>query len=418
MRFSAFGERFNTEAGILSLMDDLGQAMAGGRKLLLLGGGNPAHIPAVQQCFRQRMEQIMATPGEFERIIGNYTSPQGADHFTVALANLFRREFGWEIGSENIALTNGSQSAFFYLFNLFGGRRKDGSFGKIMLPMAPEYIGYGDVGAEDHIFTSCRPQIEFLDGGLFKYHVDFERLEIGDDIGALCVSRPTNPTGNVLTDEEVDKLSAIARERDIPFIIDNAYGTPFPNIIFTPAQPKWDRHIVLSMSLSKLGLPGLRSGIVIAEPEIIRAIAGMNAILSLAPGSMAAALASEMIDSGEIIRISRDVVKPYYETKSQKAVTRLQQLLSGLDCFIHKPEGAIFLWLWMRGLPITSAELYERLKKRGVIIVAGHYFFPGLPDDGWRHRQECVRITFAQDDNVVEQGLQIIAEEVRNAYRE
>lgn len=42
-----------------------------------------------------------------------------------------------------------------------------------------------------------------LPDGQFKYHVDFEHLTIGDDIGAICVSRPTNPTGNVITDDEV-----------------------------------------------------------------------------------------------------------------------------------------------------------------------------------------------------------------------
>jgi len=419
MKFSAFGDRFQTDAGILSLMDDLGKAMASRRgQLLLLGGGNPAHIPAVEQAFRRQMEHILATPGEFERIVGCYTSQQGDHRFIAALAGLFQREFGWPVGPENIALTNGSQSAFFYLFNLFGGRRSDGSFGKILLPLAPEYIGYGDVGLEDHLFTSRRPQIEFLGDGLFKYHVDFEHLNVSDDIAALCVSRPTNPTGNVLTDDEVDKLSAIARERQIPFIIDNAYGTPFPNIIFTAAQPRWESHIVLSMSLSKLGLPGLRTGIVIAAPEVIAALSGLNAICNLAPGSMAAALATDMVADGDIIRLSRDVIRPYYENKSRRAVARLQELLRGLDCFIHKSEGAIFLWLWMRDLPITSAELYERLKRRGVIVVAGHYFFPGLPDDGWRHRQECLRITFAQDDAIVDRGLEIIAEEVRHAYRQ
>ena len=36
---------------------------------------------------------------------------------------------------------------------------------------------------------------------------------------------------------------------------------------------------------------------------------------------------------------------------------------------VHRPEGAIFLWLWFENLPITSAELYQRLKNRGVLIV-------------------------------------------------
>jgi valine--pyruvate aminotransferase len=60
------------------------------------------------------------------------------------LAQMLRDELGWEIEPQNIALTNGSQSAFFYLFNLFAGRRADGTTRKVLFPLTPEYIGYAD----------------------------------------------------------------------------------------------------------------------------------------------------------------------------------------------------------------------------------------------------------------------------------
>jgi valine--pyruvate aminotransferase len=46
----------------------------------------------------------------------------------------------------------------------------------------------------------------------------------------ICVSRPTNPTGNVITDEELIKLDALANQHGIPLVIDNAYGVPFPGL--------------------------------------------------------------------------------------------------------------------------------------------------------------------------------------------
>ncbi|SPW38574.1 class I and II aminotransferase [Escherichia coli] len=60
--------------------------------------------------------------------------------------------------------------------------------------------------------------------------VDFEHLHIGEETGMICVSRPTNPTGNVITDEELLKLDALANQHGIPLVIDNAYGVPFPGI--------------------------------------------------------------------------------------------------------------------------------------------------------------------------------------------
>jgi valine--pyruvate aminotransferase len=170
------------------------------------------------------------------------------------------------------------------------------------------------------------------------------------------------------------------------------------------------------MSLSKLGLPAARTGIVIANEEIITMVARVNANMSLAPGSMGAAIATDMVQSGQIISLSRDIIKPFYEKKAGQAVNQLLKGLDGIDFHIHKPEGAFFLWLWLRGLPITAEVLYQRLKKRGVLIVPGHYFFPGLKAD-WNHKHECIRINYAQDEEIVSAGLKIIADEVKQAYK-
>ncbi len=415
MNLSKFGEKFTRKAGITQLMDDLGSAMASG-DMLMLGGGNPAHIPAVQDRFRQRMEQILAEPLGFEKMIGNYDGSRGNEAFCEALAGMLRDTFGWDITARNIALTNGSQNAFFCLFNLFAGEMPDGSRKKILFPLTPEYIGYGDVGLTDDFLAARLPHIELLEDGLFKYHVDFESLEIGDDIGAICVSRPTNPTGNVLTDDEVVHLDAIAREKDIPFIIDNAYGTPFPDIIYTEAQPIWNENTAVCMSLSKFGLPNLRTGIVIAREEIASAIADINGVMHLAPGGIGARMALDLVRSGEIMQISREIVQPYYERKAKRTLDLFRSELAGLPCRIHKPEGAIFLWLWFQDLPYPCERLYEELKKRNTLVIPGHHFFPGLENEHWQHKHECIRVTYAQDDALVEEGVKVIADEVRKLY--
>jgi valine--pyruvate aminotransferase len=415
MEHSDFGKRFAGKIGIGELMDDLGNALVADPAPLMLGGGNPSHVPHVQALFRKRMEDILAQPGEFERLIGNYDTPQGSKSFIEALVELFRNEFNWNLGPENIALTNGSQNSFFYLFNLFAGRFGESRRKKILLPLAPEYIGYSEVGLEKDFFLANRPEISRLDDHMFKYQVDFESLEITDEVGAICFSRPTNPTGNVVTDEEVNRLRTLANEHGVPLIIDNAYGTPFPNIIYEDVLPVWDENMIVCMSLSKLGLPGLRTGIVIAHQEIIRIVSRMTSVFSLAPGGVGPGLALDLVRSGEITKISREVIRPFYQAKVKRAVAQLQEEMAGVPFTIHKPEGALFLWLWFEDLPITSRELYERLKKRGVLVVSGHYFFPGL-NEPWKHKDECIRVTYAQDDEVVEQGLSIIADEVKRSY--
>ncbi|HCH4312089.1 TPA: valine--pyruvate transaminase [Vibrio parahaemolyticus] len=415
MQFSKFGEKFNQYSGITQLMDDLNDGLRT-PGAIMLGGGNPAAIPAMLDYFHQASEEMLAS-GELVAALTNYDGPQGKDVFVKALAQLFRETYGWDISEKNISLTNGSQSGFFYLFNLFAGQQPDGSHKKVLLPIAPEYIGYGDAGIDEDIFVSYHPEIELLDNGLFKYHVDFEKLTVDDSVAAICASRPTNPTGNVLTDEEVRKLDKLARENNIPLIIDNAYGLPFPNIIFEDVEPFWNENTILCMSLSKLGLPGVRCGIVIASEEITQALTNMNGIISLAPGSVGPALANHIIAKGDLLKLSSEVIKPFYKQKSQRAVELLQQAITDKRFRIHKPEGAIFLWLWFDELPITTMELYQRLKARGVLIVPGEYFFIGQKDE-WDHAHQCLRMNYVQDDEVMQKGIAIIAEEVEKAYQQ
>ena len=417
MQFTRFGEKFTAATGIVQLMDDLGNAVAGSDDIIMLGGGNPSHIPEVQQIFRERMEEILANGYEFERLIGNYGPPQGPPAFIEAVATLLRKTYGWDVTAKNVALTNGSQTAFFYLFNLLGGDYADGTRKKILLPLTPEYIGYADAGIAEDIFVTNKPKFEYLDEHTFKYRVDFESLPMDESISAICVSRPTNPTGNVLTNNEVEKLRQIAARYAIPLIIDNAYGAPFPNIIFDEVKPVWDENIILCLSLSKLGLPGIRTGIIIAREEITAAISSMNAVVSLTPTSVGAGMALAMVRSGEIIKIGRELIRPFYKERAEKAVDWVWEALTGTPFYIHKPEGAFFFWLWFRDLPISSAELYERLKKRGVLIIPGHYFYPGL-DEEWDHTTECIRMNYTPEESKVREGIRIIGEEVKRAYNE
>lgn len=417
---SSFGQRLSQGSGIGELMEDLGHALgAGGNNVLMLGGGQPAHIPEVDALWRSRLTEIMKAPGELEHVLGNYEPPAGNTALRRSVAALFHRTFGWPLSEEHVGVTTGGQTAFFLLLNALAGRFPDGRRKKILLPLVPEYIGYADQSVDGPLFRSLRPKIERLGKHKFKYRVDFENLEVADDIAAICVSRPTNPTGNVLTDDEIAQLFAIAKEYNLPLIVDNAYGAPFPGIIFSDATPVWDDHIILTLSLSKLGLPGTRTGIVIANPQVIAGLASMTSIAGLANGNVGQAIVQPLIESGEILRLSSDVIRPFYQHRSKQALAWVKEHFDdALSYRVHSSEGALFLWIWFEGLPITSRQLYERLKERGVLVVPGNYFFFGLDGDEWKHRDECLRINFAMPESVVQEGIRIIGEEVARAYAE
>lgn len=411
--FSEYG-RLTDSTGIDLLMEDLGRAFTSDPDMRMLGGGNPAAIPAVQRLWRGRMEELMREGDRFERMLVNYDPPGGNPAFLSAVAQLLADEFGWPLTADHIAVTPGGQTGFFHLLNLFGGTpRTGGPARRIMLPIVPEYIGYAAQGLEPSFFTATRPEIEDSpDEHRFRYLIPFDRLQWDRPIGAVCLSRPTNPTGNVVSDSDLARLVELTRERGVPLLVDNAYGLPFPGAVFTDAKPLWDEHVILVLSLSKLGLPGTRTGIVVARPEIASAMRRITSVSALANNNIGQAMVLPMVESGEILKLARETVGPYYKDASQRAQQWLDEAMreNGVDYRIHYSDGAFFLWLWLPDLRVTTWEFYQRLKERKVLVVPGRFFSFGL-DDPWDHPDQCLRISFAQPESVVREGLRIIAEE-------
>ena len=399
--FSQYGERFRTDSGILELMQDLDLALntqsasitgaeRGKKEYLMLGGGNPAPIPQVQKLLRDAMGELMADGDRFDRMLGNYDHPQGSTGFRTAVADLLRRHCGWPVDTDHIALTNGSQSAFYQLFNMLGGRDASGRLRRILLPLVPEYIGYGDTGIPADLFESLAPLIQHDDGPAddrtFKYRLDFPALErrlasatTAGDLAALCISRPTNPTGNVLSDAGARSTLRIGRRSGRAADRRLRIRPAFSRYRFYRKRPLWNQNTIVILSLSKFGMPGVRTGIVVARPEIVAGIRRMNAVMNLACGGVGPALALDMMRSGEILRVSQELIAPYYRKKSDLAVARFHEHFADLpECRVHRNEGAFFLWLWFAGLPIGTDELYRRLKRAGRAGRTGPVLFSGL----------------------------------------
>jgi valine--pyruvate aminotransferase len=410
--YSDFGEKLSAQSGIYDVMEDLGQALSAGG-MIMMGGGNPAHVPAVEKVWRRRLEEILATPGAMENMLGDYDTPRGRPDFLETLAAFFKARLGWPVGPENIAVTTGSQTANFLLFNLLAGPARGGrEMRRVLFPLVPEYIGYADQGIAPDMFRAWRPEIELRGGDTFKYRLVFG--ELTPDIAALCISRPTNPSSNVITDAELSTLSRLAGESGARLIIDHAYGEPFPGVIFTEVKaPAWEDHVLHTFSLSKLGLPTTRTGIVVAEAGIIDRIARMNAQAVLATSTIGQAITGPLFASGELTRMCAEAVRPFYRQRSEAALEALRESFAGYGHYrVHECEGAFFLWIWLPRLPVSDRELYERLKRRGLLVVPGSYFFPGLQGP-WDHASQCIRVTYSAEPESVRRGMSILADEVR-----
>lgn len=411
-----FSQRFTSDSGIVSLMEDLGQALNVNPDLLFMGGGNPARIQGFEDRIAIHLQQIARTPEALNKLIGIYQSPQGSEECIQALVKYFRKQCAWPVSEKNIAITSGSQSAFFLLINMLaqnGGG--EGAQKKICFPIMPEYLGYSDQGIDHGTMVGNLPHVELLEKNQFKYHIDFPSLAVDEETAAICISRPTNPSGNVISGEEVEQLTSLAQRKGVPLIVDCAYGNPFPGVVYEQVESSWNENSIFVMSLSKLGLPGVRTGIVVAREDYIEQITRVNTIMNLACGNLGPSLLTSLLNANELPGLCNEVLLPFYRRRRDFALKQVEKHMQGVPYRVHKPEGAFFLWLWFEGMPISSTELYERMKQKGVLIMDGEHFFFGLSDKN-RHAYECIRLTYCQSEPVIEEAIRLLGQELKSVY--
>ena len=109
------------------------------------------------------------------------------------------------------------------------------------------------------------------------------------------------------------------------------------------------------------------------------------------------------------------MLKPHYLKKQSLAIEALEEAASDLPIRFHKPEGAMFLWVWFESLPSDSEAIYRDAIDEGVVTVPGHHFFQGMDSD-WEHAQQCMRINYAGDTDMVCEGIRRLVAVARRHY--
>jgi len=414
-----FGTQMSNLTGVRAIMKDIIETLRAGQgqEFINLSAGNPVILPEVEQLWRDCTADLLAS-SEYGEVVCRYGSSQGYQPLIEAIASDFNQRYGLNLSDRNILITPGSQSIYFYAANAFGGYTSRGDLKQIVLPLSPEYTGYGGVSLTPEAVFAYKPRLEINEAAhRFKYRPDFSQLSITENTGCVIFSRPCNPTGNVLTDEEVKKIAALAAPLNVPVLIDSAYAPPFPALNFTEMTPVFGGNILHCMSLSKAGLPGERIGVAIGDPQLVGVLESFQTNLCIHSPRYGQAIAARAIASGALGDIATNVIRPHYASKFDVVENTLDQSMpKDLPWFLHRGEGAIFAWLWLQDLPITDWEFYQQLKQVGVIVVPGSSFFPGLRED-WLHKQQCIRISLTASDEEIKIGMQRLAGVAQQVYR-
>ncbi|MEM8546513.1 MAG: valine--pyruvate transaminase, partial [Cyanobacteria bacterium P01_H01_bin.119] len=406
-----FGDQMSHLTGVRAIMKDIIETLRAGegRSFINLSAGNPVILPEVEQLWRDCTADLLASD-EYGEVVCRYGSSQGYRPFIDAVLTDFNQRYGLSLSDRNILITPGSQALYFYAANALGGYTSSGQLKEIVLPLSPDYTGYGGVTLIPEALKAYKPAIDISDQPhRFKYRPDFNQLEITENTGFVLFSRPCNPTGNVLSDEEVRRIAALAAPHNVPVLIDSAYAPPFPALNYAAMTPLFEPNMVHCISLSKAGLPGERIGIAIGDEQVIQALQSFQTNLCIHSSRYGQAIAARAIASGALADISLNVIRPHYQHKFDVLEATLDQAMpDAVPWYLHRGEGSIFAWLWFKDLPVSDWELYQTLKQYDVIAVPGSPFFPGMKEN-WPHMHQCLRMSLTATDAEIETGMKQLA---------
>ena len=114
-------------------------------------------LPEVEQLWRDCTADLLAS-ADYGDVVCRYGSSRGYEPLIDAIATDFNQRYGLSLNAENILITPGSQSLYFLAANAFGGYTTEGQLKEIILPLSPDYTGYGGVSLYPEAVRAYHPR--------------------------------------------------------------------------------------------------------------------------------------------------------------------------------------------------------------------------------------------------------------------
>lgn len=416
MQTSKIWTKLSELSWVRKIMNDIMKTLASKKdseKLINMSAWNPIVLDELCEMWTKHSNELINS-SEYAEVIWRYWSTKWYAPFIETIINYIDEEFSHKIISDNVLITPGTQSLYFYAINIFGWAREDWSFKKIYLVQNPDYTWYQWMAMNDDLFISNSPKFTKTWKHSYKYEIDFDNMPDKSEVWAILLSRPCNPTWNVVLDSEMDKLKEYVKWSDIPVFLDSAYWTPIPNLSFRDMKTDFHENLVYWLSLSKAWLPWERVWIAIWDEKFLKPLESFQSNSCISSSKFGQALANRAISSWDLKKISKDIINSYYKSKFDILNECISEYMpDNVPYYTHETEWSMFAFIWFEWLPISDEELYEILKTRWVLFVPGNSFF----SDDSKHSRECLRISVTVSDEEIRESIQILAEEIKKVYK-
>lgn len=374
------------ESATLRVSRRASELKARGIAVVDFGAGEPdfaSPAPAVEAACRALNEGFT-----------RYTPGSGIPELRAEVAASYQRRYGSPWPGSQTVITVGGKAA---LFELALAVFEEGQ--EVIVP-SPAWVSL----PEQIRFAGARPvevPTRVEDG--FRIHADPLLAAVTDRTRAFLINAPCNPTGGVISGEDLRRIVELAAERGLLVISDETYARfvydGLEHASVAALADEFPETVVLVGSFSKTyAMTGWRIGYLLGPPDVVRAVEIIQSHATSNPTSFAMVGALEALR-----RCETEVVGMIaeYAARRQMLIPRLNEI-PGFRC--EPPDGAFYAFprvadLYRPGRQ-GSVEFSELLlEKARVAVVPGAAF--GADDH--------IRISFACSRATLAEGLERIA---------
>lgn len=324
----------------------------------------------------------------------HYAPSNGTPGLRKAAADFLAEKYGQKYDPSEILITNGVTES---IYDFLTAVLNPGDVVLVPTPIFPLYIGDAlSMGATvEQIDTSdddFKLTPDKLQAALDKY---------GDRVKALVMNYPTNPTGVMYTQDELDALADVVRDKPIFVLADEIYSELNYDQPHASMEKTLHDQVVLMNGVSKAwAMTGYRIGVVAAPKPILDQIAKIHqAITTTEPTPMQDA-AEEALADGKDDALP---MKKEFQKRRDVLYDGLTQL--GFECV--KPKGAFYIFAKIpAGLEQDDTKfIYDLAEKGHVAVVAGSFFAKG--GEGY------IRLSYATSMDNIKEGLKRLKQYVK-----
>lgn len=303
-----------------------------------------------------------------------------------AIARRAQTDHGLSVTADHVLVTTGGQEGLFLIMSALLNPGDE-----ILVP-DPRYSSYDQ--AIDHAGGVSVTVPTYPEDG-FDLRPEEVEKRLTPKTKALLLVTPSNPTGGIITRERAEKLAALAKQHNFVIISDEIYGKfvyrPFEHVSVGALPEMAVRTITLSGFSKAWAMTGWRVGYIIAEPELIAAMAAVKQVTTgpVATVSQAAALAAA--------EGSDDCIEDFKVIYSERRKI-LGDGLRAMGFDAKDPRGGFFFWADSSSTGLRALELsYLLLSEARVLIFPGTAF-----GERW---QNYLRITTLQPTELLEEAV-------------